>query len=155
MEMMLMMMDARMAVQKNESRVRCTGVKVLSHAVRYSIAALITIVKSPSVRMVTGRDSNRTKGRTKAFTTPKMSPMKRYAKIMPAVSAPCASPALEAAVSVADVEISMPSSSQVATQRASPLIRTRIMNEPMTPWFHTHLLNGSAMAVCRQVGLKP
>ncbi len=64
------------------------GVKVLSHAVRYSIAALITMVNKPSVRMVTGRDNSLTSGRTKAFTTPKIRPMNRYARMMPAVSAP-------------------------------------------------------------------
>lgn len=30
----LMMIEARIAVQKKESMVRCTGVKLLSHAVR-------------------------------------------------------------------------------------------------------------------------
>lgn len=155
MEMMLMMMDARIAVQKKESIVRCTGVNVLSHAVRYSIAALITMVNRPSVRMVTGRDNSLTRGRTKALTTPKIRPMNRYARTMPAVSAPWVSPALAAADSVALVEISMPFSSQVATHRASPLIRTRMMNEPMDPWFHTRLLKSSVSAVDGQVGLKP
>lgn len=155
MEMMLMMMEARIAVQKKESIVRCTGVKVLSHAVRYSMAALITIVNRPSVRMVTGRDNSLTKGRTKAFTTPKIRPMNRYARMMPAVSAPWVSPALAAADSVALVEMSMPCRSQVATHKASPLIKTRMMNEPMDPCFHTLLLKSSVSAMGGQVGLKP
>lgn len=140
------MIDARMAVQKNESKVRCTGVKVLSHAVRYSMAALMTMENSPRVRMVTGRDSTLTRGRTKALTTPKMRPMNKYASTRPTVSAPWVKPALTAADSVALVEISMPCSSQVATHKASPLIRTRMTNERMNQCLHTEAGIGRARA---------
>ena len=41
------------------------------------MAALMTIVNSPSVRIVIGRDSKLTIGRTNALTRPKISPMNR------------------------------------------------------------------------------
>ena len=80
-ESTLMMTAAQIAVQKNESIVKCTGVKLLSQEVSQSIAALIMTVNKPSVKKVTGKEISLTSGLIKALTTPKMRPINRKAKI--------------------------------------------------------------------------
>lgn len=136
METTLMMRAAKMAVQKKSSIVNWMGVNVLTHAVSHNMAALMTIVKRPKVRIVTGNDKNFTMGLTKALTTPKIRPMNRYANAVLMVFAVPSGPAtLLLTIDVA--AMCMPGRIQVASHRARAFIITRTTNRRMCSSFHS------------------
>ena len=93
---------------------------MLTHAVNHNMAALMTMVNRPKVKMVTGSDSNFTMGFTSALTTPKTRPMNKYPRAVLRVSAvPDGPPRLELTT---DVDaMFMPGKIQLAIHRATAL----------------------------------